>query len=80
MLLDKYGVPDYLVIDAEGYDGTILEMLDLDKYQIPKIRFEFAHLEHGEVQQAQLGRVCLKLIKDGYVLSHDMADIIAEKI
>lgn len=67
-------LPDYLVIDAEGCDGDIIEDLDLDKYPIPRIRFEFSHIE-----DAQLGRVCLKLIKHEYVLSHDKADIIAKK-
>lgn len=69
------GMPDYLVIDAEGYDGNILEHLNLNKYPIPKIRFEFSHME-----EAQLGRVCLKLLKREYVLSHDGADIVAKKI
>jgi FkbM family methyltransferase len=65
---------DYLVIDAEGMDGTIIEMLDFEKYPIPKIRFEFSH-----ISMEQLGRVCLKLIKLDYVLSHDKADIIAQQ-
>jgi FkbM family methyltransferase len=77
-LLTQFGTPDYLVIDAEGYDGYIIEMLDLKQFQIPKIRFEFAHIEHGPEQQAQLGRVCLKLIKAGYKLEHDKADIVAK--
>jgi FkbM family methyltransferase len=67
-------VPDYLVIDAEGMDGTIIEMLDFEKYPIPKIRFEFSH-----ILMEQLGRVCLKLIKLDYILIHDKADIIAIK-
>lgn len=67
-------LPDYLVIDAEGSDGDILEQLNLTKYPIPKIRFEFSHLS-----MLQLGTVCLKLIKLDYVLSHSKADIIAIK-
>jgi len=73
-VLDDYGTPDYLVIDAEGFDGLILESLNLDQYPIHKIRFEFSHMDDD-----QLGRVCLKLIKQDYVLSHDKADIVAEK-
>jgi FkbM family methyltransferase len=74
-LLWMTGIPDYLVIDAEGSDGDILEDLDFIKYPIKKIRFEFSHLD-----MKQLGRVCLKLIKLDYILSHDKADIVAEKM
>lgn len=73
-LLEQYGVPEYLIIDTEGFDGCIIEELDFTKYPIPKIRFEFSH-----ITEEQLGRVCLKLIKLDYVLSHDMADIIAQR-
>ena len=71
-LLQQYNRPDYLVIDAEGFDGTIIEMLDFKKFKIPKIRFEFSH-----IKMEQLGRVCLKLIKLDYTLTHDRADIVA---
>jgi FkbM family methyltransferase len=70
----KNGLPNYLVIDAEGSDGDIIEDLDIKRFPIPKIRFEFAHME-----MEQLGRVCLKLIKHDYTLTHSKADIIAEQ-
>lgn len=73
-LLSTTGIPDYLVIDAEGSDGDIIEMLDFVNFPIPKIRFEFSHLS-----MEQLGRICLKLIKLDYNLSHEKADIIAIK-
>lgn len=71
-LLKLFNLPDYLVIDAEGCDGDIMEAIDLVRYRIPKIRFEFSH-----IKMEQLGRVCLKLIRANYVLSHDKADIVA---
>ena len=52
----------------------MLSYYNLNKYPIPKIRFEFTHIYFD-----QLGKVCLKLLKAGYVLEHDKADIVATK-
>jgi FkbM family methyltransferase len=79
-LLQTYGLPDYLVVDTEGFDCNIVNMLDLKHYPIPKIRFEFSHMERDQDALAELGKACLKLIKADYTLTHDMADIVAERL
>lgn len=42
-LLEQYMPIDRLYIDTEGLDTEIVNNIDLDKYKLPYIYFEFAH-------------------------------------
>lgn len=54
---------DYLFIDLEGVDGDVLLALDLDKYKIKNINFEYCHIPAEQMQ-----KVVDKLTAHGYVL------------
>lgn len=40
----KFPIVDFLKIDAEGYDATIIKTIDLNKYAIQRIQFEHRHM------------------------------------
>lgn len=81
---------DFLQIDTEGFDSEIIQMIDLEKVKIHKIRYEiwgFSPAEftrhHGD-KYARLGKAGLdaatqKLLNHGYsvVRSEDQNDLIA---
>lgn len=62
-LFDKYNITnlDMLFIDIEGMDGDVLLSIDLSKYNINKIEFEFIHLS-VEI----LDKITNKLLSNGY--------------
>jgi FkbM family methyltransferase len=47
MLCNKWGITkiDYLQIDCEGYDERIVNSIDLNKYNINKLKFEVHYLD-----------------------------------
>ena len=69
----------YLQIDTEGFDSEIIKMIDLDKYDIKKIRFEnwgfdekcFTryHNNWSELGKAGVDKATLKLIQHNYKIS-----------
>ncbi len=76
---------DYLQIDTEGFDSEIIEMIDLTKYNIKKIRFEKwgfdtkCFTKYSEDLSYRLGingmnNAKKKLISHGYKLT-DISDI-----
>ena len=84
---------DYLQIDTEGFDSEIISMINLNKYNIKKIRYEKwgfdkeRFTKHND-NTKKLGKEGMKmveekLLKHGYVLNsiHDRYgnDIIAIK-
>jgi FkbM family methyltransferase len=50
-LCDKYNIKniDYLQIDTEGYDERIVNTIDLNKYNIKKLKFETPYLSENFV-------------------------------
>jgi len=52
MLCDKWGIKevDYLQIDTEGYDQRIVDSIDLDKYNIKKLKFETHYLNNDFIE------------------------------
>lgn len=40
----KFPLVDFLKIDAEGYDATIIKTIDLNKYAIQRVQFEHRHM------------------------------------
>lgn len=52
MLCDKWGIKeiDYLQIDCEGYDQRIVDSIDLDKYNIKKLKFETHYLDNNFIE------------------------------
>lgn len=44
----KFPAIDFLKIDAEGYDGTIVKSIDFDKHGIKKLQFEYNHMSVNE--------------------------------
>jgi len=40
----KFPQIDFLKIDAEGYDATIIKTIDLNKYAIQRVQFEHRHM------------------------------------
>lgn len=94
-ICEEFGIKtiDYLQIDAEGFDSEILKMIDLDKFNIKKIRFEnwgfdeHCFMRHHE-NWKELGKVGVskaiqKLTKYNYKISSindtDGNDILAVK-
>jgi FkbM family methyltransferase len=46
MLCEKYGFDevDYVQVDCEGYDQIIVDSIDLEKYNIKKLKFEIHYI------------------------------------
>ncbi len=83
---------DYLQIDTEGFDSEIIQMIDLSKYKINKIRFEKWNFnpdcftDYNKEKAAELGingmnKSITKLKEYNYILNDitdsDGVDIIA---
>ena len=66
-LFDKYKLYhlDHFFIDTEGFDANILLELNLSKYQIDHIVFEYVHLDGSQMAG---GRKTMKLLN--YLKSH----------
>lgn len=62
-LLDKYNLKtiDWLLLDVEGMESSIIIDLDFSKYKIKKLEFEALHLEK------QKDKIIDKLTKLGYI-------------
>ncbi len=50
-ICDKYSVDkiDFLKIDTEGYDFTVLQSIDLDKVNVKMIKIEHKHLDSSPI-------------------------------
>lgn len=50
-ICDKYNVTkiDFLKIDTEGYDFTVLQSIDLDKVNVKMIKIEHKHLDPSTI-------------------------------
>ena len=44
-LIKKFGNPQYIKIDVEGYDLNVLKTIDLDKIHVQTIKIEHKHLD-----------------------------------
>jgi FkbM family methyltransferase len=76
---------DYLQIDTEGFDTEIIKMIDFDKINIKKLRYEkwgfdpSCFTKYHSDKYEQLGKNGLKIVEDklikyGYVLN-DICDV-----
>ena len=71
-LFDKYKLYhlDHLFIDTEGFDGNILLELNLSKYKIDHIIFEFVHLDGSQMAGGSKTIKLLNHLKShGYTIS-----------
>lgn len=70
-LLKRLGNPtvDILQIDAEGYDATILRMIDFQK-----MRPGIIHYEHANLSKADRDACARLLISEGYRFTNDTLD------
>ena len=52
MLCEKYGFTevDYVQVDCEGYDQIIVDSIDLEKYNIKKLKFEIHYIDKDFVE------------------------------
>lgn len=67
-----FATVDILIIDAEGYDGQILRMIDFTKIAPSIVQFEHANMDKAERES-----VANLLVKAGYRLFNDPLDTIA---
>lgn len=70
-LLKELGNPtvDILQIDAEGYDGALLRMIDFDRFR-PTI----IHYEHANMGKQERDACARMLIQQGYRFTNDTLD------
>ena len=65
---------DVIQIDAEGYDGEILKMIDLARYKPIIVNFEFLCLSKRELEwHAE------RFVDHGYSIFRDRSDMTAYK-
>jgi hypothetical protein len=52
MLCKKYGFNEvnYVQVDCEGYDQIIVDSIDLDKYNISKLKFEIHYIDKNFIE------------------------------
>jgi FkbM family methyltransferase len=52
MLCEKYGFNEvnYVQVDCEGYDQIIVDSIDLDKYNISKLKFEIHYIDKNFIE------------------------------
>lgn len=76
-LMKKYDCFEYtlLQIDTEGYDGTIIQNLDLNYNKFHAIKYE-----HINLSKIEKSNTILYLKKHSYIVGQDKDDIIAIKI
>lgn len=67
-LMERCGFPhiDFLKIDAEGYDATIIKSIDFNKYKINKIEFEHIHMSVKEWLELEVVFQCSEFDLDEF--------------
>lgn len=72
---------DYLLIDAEGLDASIILSLDLNKTDIKHIIFEHTHTDGAFSHGSNLEQAVKKMYNHGYsLINHDIYNLEFKKI
>lgn len=79
-LLKNYTDIDRLYVDAEGSDIDIINSIDLEKFDIPYIMFEYIHSDGPLSWGGQKYDLCVKRLEiNGYIVEKSGYNVVAIK-